>query len=963
MKYIALLLIMLSCCAAADTITGISFSELNIEAVTGSQKYPHQGWTAKFDYHIEDASKINPTDYFTIAMPSVYKIKFDNNQNQFHVGLHGKDIFKCYALQQAAYIHEDTVLKCEALGDMSEHKKIDGTISLTLVFSDGGSIFAHEYKNAARFRAGANEVSFDGKLKGKFEADSVQHTDGFYYSGKTSTYNSLELYYLGFNCPSGYALNSSHEIEYDKSHPIDCSKLQVFKSKRFNDWLLPLDYETLEEPIECTGNMVKIVQGELGPGYRVWANVLQSLDAETVTISNTIHFDYTCTDTNAGTTYTTTTKHTPVVVITEGIFTGTASEPPVAPHKIVTKTVCTQCPTSEVSSIPSKHKPSYVTLTKTECTLCSGQASTISTQPSVSTSPQIETECTSKYPSNVDNKSKSPSVTKSTTISSNTQIPILTTFSSTITPTTKSTYNTAVTISSRPTSSSTITSTTESTYNTAATKSSNQASSPSSTEPSTYNTAVTKSSSKAPSPSSTEPSTTRASFASNGPSSIGISSKGSHSSTNSTFTTANNPSTPTVHTSGAETSPSTTYHSNTYRPVSEKKVSTIDARSTSVLPHSENTQNTTTVLTTICEGGCSLQPTTSVNLGSASRPIAITEKSSSATVITTKTTKTSFDSVVPSHAASTHEVPSVQTSVTTSSILRNSTLTLTVQTCKTDCNAAISSSIDMQAHTIISPNSSVPSMLSIKTSGSLVITQPTGPTHAIDSTPRSSSTKITVAPEVSSSITNPGQVGSSNSGATPIPSISTPHHSSPVVDSAGSGCTGTTMLTGINQQHTGNASTISNPTISPTGNSLPKPTNQPQSSHECNSSSPLVISSLEHQASTKTVSESLSSTPQISSSHTTSQTPEHVTVIPGGKTTSPVLPSTAERTVAFSSLRASEVTESLPTPKANIPAASLSSATSINSTHAPIVFHGAAAEHQVGPLSRLVLLVVPYLFL
>ncbi|AGO12004.1 AaceriAGR327Cp [[Ashbya] aceris (nom. inval.)] len=951
MKYIALLLIMLSCCIAADTISDIAFSGLNIEAVAGSQRYPHQGWAAKFDYHIKDASKIKTSDYFIVTMPSVYKIKFDNKQNQFNVGLDGKDIFKCYALQQAAYIHEDTVLKCEALGDMSGYKKIDGTISLTLVFSDGGSIFAHEYKNAARFHVGFNELSFNGELKGNFEAASVPHTDGFYYSGKTSTYNSLELYYLGFNCPTGYVLGANHRIEYDKSHPIDCSKLQVFKSKKFNDWLLPLDYGTLEEPIECSGDMVKISHGPLEPGYRVWANVLQALDAETVTISNTIHFDYTCTDTNAGTTYTTTTQHTPVVVITEGMFTGTASEPPVAPHTIVTKTICTQCSTSKTSSPSSSHKPSYVTLTKTECTVCSGETPTVSSRVQTSKSSNIATKQTGSYPSYASGMSSSTrSTVKSASTISNTQTS-MTAFSSSTKSSTKTTYGTAVT---KPFSPAVSPSSELGSMKTSSTSNA-QPSSPSGLASSDYSSMKTSISSAAR------------------PSSIACPSSSSQSDNKSTSATAvTNTSVPVTSTGGSE--PPTYAISNTqpHPTLTTQRISTIDPRSTNTQSLSTHSPSTVTVLTTSCDGGCSSQPSTSARFISASENGTIsTKNSSSATVKTMDSGTNSFSLTVPPFSISSNQVTSMQTSVVTSSVLRNSTLTRTVQSCNPDCSPVSSTPTSMSSQEFVSASSTIPSTLPTTPAESLVPSQPSGISHALPSISSCTSAKIISSPTASSAIRYPEEAGFSTSSATPIPSTSISQDISPSLESREGSCGSTTTFTTPHEQHTGDGPTTSESASSAAIASLPKPTQQPQSSVDRSSSAQPDTSSITPQGSTNIVPCPLGSSSQSSIPNISSQATEYMATTPGPRTIAPKHSSglssahspTSQGTVVFSSLRATEVPGGLSTPNASTSMDWLSPSTSIKATASISIFRGEAAGEQFGSLSKLVLLVVPYLLL
>ncbi|AET39792.1 Sag1p Ecym_4780 [Eremothecium cymbalariae DBVPG len=360
----------------AANISGISFSDLTITAVPGSQSYPHQGWWAKFRYSIPDTTDVKAGDYFTLTMPEVYKIKFDNTQTSFKVSLGSDPIFECYASKQAAYLHEETVMQCDVLTDLSGYESISGEIQITLVFSDGSSIYQYELQHASTFTDGLHTVNI-GDMTAEIDVSAADYTDGFYYSGRTTTYNSLELYYLGFNCPNGHVLSAKQTMQYDKNFKIDCDSGQFYQSKNFNDWLFPFDKHNLDGSMECNDNLVEISVGEMEEGSRIWANVLQSVGVETATISNTILFDYTCTDTVAGRQYTTTTRHTPVVVITEGVFTGIAT----APERSATTTVITSCSggcQGGTTSIPisATETPARATITVTEP--CTGIHTTVS---------------------------------------------------------------------------------------------------------------------------------------------------------------------------------------------------------------------------------------------------------------------------------------------------------------------------------------------------------------------------------------------------------------------------------------------------------------------------------------------------------------------------------------------------------------------------------------------------------
>ena len=325
----------------AKELTDVTFSSLSFEALSGSNEFPHQGWTASFDYAISDTSKISEGDYFTLVMPHVYRIKFDGLATSLTVSLDdGTEAFECYASQQAAYLFKDTILKCDVIGDLSRYSSVSGNLKISILFSNGGSAYQYELENAKAFKANeVRTITFGESLSSDITFSSLGEKNGFYYSGRTTTYNSLESYYLGFTCPNGYVLGATEVIEYDisdENHGIDCSKAQIKMSNKFNDWLFPESYEEIDGDISCSENIVSISVGEMDAGYRIWVNNLQTLASESNTVRNSIFFDYTCTDTIASTSYVTTTHLEPVYVISQGVYTGDINTPSLTSTKITT---------------------------------------------------------------------------------------------------------------------------------------------------------------------------------------------------------------------------------------------------------------------------------------------------------------------------------------------------------------------------------------------------------------------------------------------------------------------------------------------------------------------------------------------------------------------------------------------------------------------------------------------------
>ena len=198
-------------------INSVDLSNPSVMAAPGSDSFPHQGWVASIDWSISDTSGINADDYFAITMPRVYKVKFNEGDTSFAVSTKdGTEVFQCFAPQQASFKYQDTILKCHALTDLSVFGSISGSLTTTLVLSNGGSAYPNEMANSEYFSAGQNTLYFND-LEATINANAKSESDDFYFSGRSTAYKSLESYFLGFNCPNGHVVSASQYIEYDLS--------------------------------------------------------------------------------------------------------------------------------------------------------------------------------------------------------------------------------------------------------------------------------------------------------------------------------------------------------------------------------------------------------------------------------------------------------------------------------------------------------------------------------------------------------------------------------------------------------------------------------------------------------------------------------------------------------------------------------------------------------------------------
>ncbi|SCV03581.1 LAMI_0H09318g1_1 [Lachancea mirantina] len=308
--------------ALGAVIENVKLSDLSLEKLS-VQAYPHRMWKASFDFVIEQQGQITKGDYFDVAMPTVYRMKFQNDALSETIYFDdGTEAFNCSATQQAAYLYDQTVMQCEALSNFGG--TLSGKIAIGVMFSDGGSAYEFELINSKVFSAGQQTVELTPGLQSEIIFESASNEGVYYYDGRTTTYGSMESFYLGLECPNGYILGGKQVINYDPQghyQCFDCGKAQVKISNQFNDWLFPQTFQNFNGDYICDGSELSLTFGEVPSGYRIWVNNLQSMGNE-ATFIHSVAFDYTCTDTKDQTTFSTSLVQTPTFVVAEGTFTG-----------------------------------------------------------------------------------------------------------------------------------------------------------------------------------------------------------------------------------------------------------------------------------------------------------------------------------------------------------------------------------------------------------------------------------------------------------------------------------------------------------------------------------------------------------------------------------------------------------------------------------------------------------------
>ncbi|CCF57624.1 hypothetical protein KAFR_0C06280 [Kazachstania africana CBS 2517] len=292
----------------ATEISDITFANLSVIAL--SEAYPHLGWEASFDFSIEDASTIKQGDTFTLNLEHVYRLLLngDNSSNMTISLDDGTDIFNCYVAQQAAYLYPNTIFVCEAIGNFSAYSLITGNITFGLTFSSGDSAYEYELEGANYYENGTTTVSFGDQMSTDIIFDSSSFDMDFYFISRTTSYDSIEVYYLGMNCPSGHLVGGTETIDFDSTDEgldIDCSSVQVYVSNEFNDWWLPKSYNETDADTLCFDDTLMISVGESKPEDMLFVNVLQTITSGATTVLHDINMQYTCMDTTYNTTYVT----------------------------------------------------------------------------------------------------------------------------------------------------------------------------------------------------------------------------------------------------------------------------------------------------------------------------------------------------------------------------------------------------------------------------------------------------------------------------------------------------------------------------------------------------------------------------------------------------------------------------------------------------------------------------------
>ncbi|KAK5778554.1 hypothetical protein RI543_004222 [Arxiozyma heterogenica] len=305
----------------AAEITNITFSDLSL-APSGPRN-PALAWLTTFNFNIDDASTIRKGDTFSVDLANVYRVKFNNESAIMDIKLaDGTIAFLCYVSQQGSYKYDTSIFTCIAQEDLTSYNSISGEISFSLSFNNGGSTkYEPELIGAKLFKAGTQSISLNSQLSAIVSFATTINSDRFYSLGRTTTYNSMESYYLNMNCSSGYIISGKETINYDYQnggYKLDCSSLQVATSNNLNDFLFPLNASTSNIDYFCFDDTVTINVGESAFDSLLFINGLQSAPNNVNSIVHRLDAAYTCMNTIASTTYSTSFSVINTFVVTQG---------------------------------------------------------------------------------------------------------------------------------------------------------------------------------------------------------------------------------------------------------------------------------------------------------------------------------------------------------------------------------------------------------------------------------------------------------------------------------------------------------------------------------------------------------------------------------------------------------------------------------------------------------------------
>ncbi|KAG7664413.1 uncharacterized protein J8A68_002086 [[Candida] subhashii] len=271
------LLLYLSATATSKAISGIftSFDSLEWKG-NGYPQEPHsKSWFVTMSWRI-DGSQAAAGDTFKLTLPYVFKFTTTDSSVDLKVD---QTSYATCKFQPGETLIEFSELECIMLSSVVPTTYAIGTITFSMVFACGGSLFPIELKAASQFDQGVNEISFwDGKNQLSIQttfAKSAAMDNLVYKNRGLPVLNKVSLLAGAGTCPYGYLSGTLGMTIETRNIQLDCSNIHGGISNDLNPWHLPKSISTdFDFTLSCSTYKVTMNYQKIPEGYRPFLDSL-----------------------------------------------------------------------------------------------------------------------------------------------------------------------------------------------------------------------------------------------------------------------------------------------------------------------------------------------------------------------------------------------------------------------------------------------------------------------------------------------------------------------------------------------------------------------------------------------------------------------------------------------------------------------------------------------------------------
>ncbi|RLV89091.1 Agglutinin-like protein 1 [Spathaspora sp. JA1] len=276
MVSLLIILLLLFSLATSDHITEVfkSFDELRYE---GPPDYTflspnNRFWVADLSWEI-DGSRMKLGDTFTLIMPCVFS--FATDLMSLHLTVDYIDYANClFSPGDVSFDYSE--LECVLLPTVNDSTKVNGKISVPVIFNAGYSSSEIDLKCSEFFQDGVNTVSFyDGSnvlsTQATFEGGSfgVPTTIGYALRDVPSV-NKQQQFLLQGACTNGTTQGLLGIRIFEGTGSIDCASMNAFSTNSLTDWFHPKVADTFQYEWSCGEYAVSFLYHNMEKGSRVF---------------------------------------------------------------------------------------------------------------------------------------------------------------------------------------------------------------------------------------------------------------------------------------------------------------------------------------------------------------------------------------------------------------------------------------------------------------------------------------------------------------------------------------------------------------------------------------------------------------------------------------------------------------------------------------------------------------------